>query len=248
MLKRELERINSHLAWVYSTPLFHTGNSIHVDLGSGGKPRNPFHASELIATDHKVVFSNFSSFDYREQDLTRPLDFCDNSIDSFSAYDVLEHIPRWERLPNGQITFPFINLVSEVYRCLKPGGIFLAMTPAFPSGAAFQDPTHINFVSRETVNYFAGPTYSNALKYGFNGRFDIVYENLSWAGFRSLPENLREVEKKLLGKGLKKKLLKGARNYPIIYVPILWIKLSLSNKKESSHLLWVLRKPQVNGS
>jgi SAM-dependent methyltransferase len=235
LFKRKINDLNLRLAWVYKIPLSLPENSVHVDLGSGGKPRNPFLASHLIATDHNDLFSNPLSMEFRKQDLTKPLKFADNSIDSFSAYDVLEHVPRWERLPDGQIIFPFVNLMSEIFRCLKPGGIFLALTPSFPSGAAFQDPTHINFISRDTVNYFAGPAYSKVLMYGFNASFEIVYENWAWAGYRPLPEHLLEVEESLMGEGIKNKLLKAVRKNAIIYVPLLWIKLSLTHRKESSH-------------
>jgi len=153
--------------------------TVHVDLGSGATPRNPFNAKVLIATD----FSRFASriengIEFRGCDLTRKLPFEDNSITSISAYDVLEHIPRWERLPGGEIVFPFINLMSEIYRILVPGGQFLAVTPGYPSPAAFVDPTHINFITTETMDYFCGDDpHASTLGYGFKGSFNLKYQD-----------------------------------------------------------------------
>jgi SAM-dependent methyltransferase len=239
---KKLKRIRSKLAWVYTIPFTHYLDSVHVDLGSGHHPRNPFNASKLIATDHIHLFHSENNVQFLVQDLTKTLNFADNSIDSFSAYDVLEHIPRWERLPSGEIVFPFINLMSEIYRCLVPGGIFLAMTPAFPSPAAFQDPTHVNLISRETVNYFAGPTYARFLGYGFENSFEIIYENWAWAGL-PLPENFSRVETRINGKGLKNALYRLVRRNDLIYAAYLWLKLSILRKKNPTHLLWILQKP-----
>jgi len=116
-------------------------NFTHVDLGAGNNPRNPFAATRLVTTD-------ISQTDHNKQflDLTRPLPFESNTIFSFSAFDVLEHIPRWERKPNNEICYPFVNLISEIYRCLVPNGIFIAVSPVFPSESAFTDPTHLNIL------------------------------------------------------------------------------------------------------
>lgn len=72
-----------------------------------------------------------------------------------------------------QLRFPFISLMSEVCRVLKPGGMFFSPTPAFPSPLAFQDPTHVNVITEETLpKYFSGPLWASG--YGFEGQFDLV--------------------------------------------------------------------------
>ena len=242
MKSSKLKRTRSKLAWVYSIPYCHNFDSVHVDLGSGNHPRNPFNASRLIATDHVQLFSTENNLQFLVQDLTRTLNFSSNSIDSFSAYDVLEHIPRWERLPNGEIIFPFVNLMSEIFRCLTPGGFFLAMTPSFPSNAAFQDPTHVNLIARETVEYFAGSAHARHLKYGFDYSFNIIYENWTWAGL-PLPEVFQAVDLRIRRKGIKNFLHRLARKHEVVYVVYLWLKLSLLRRKNPTHLLWILQKP-----
>jgi len=242
MQTSKLKRIRSKLAWVYTIPFSHDLDSIHVDLGSGNFPRNPFNASRVIATDHIQLFSTENNVEFLIQDLTKTLNFSNNSIHSFSAYDVLEHIPRWERLPNGEIVFPFVNLMSEIFRCLIPGGLLLAMTPSFPSRAAFQDPTHVNLIARETVDYFAGPAHARLLEYGFDYSFKIIYENWTWAGL-PLPEMFQAVETRLKSRGIKNFLHRFARRHVVVYVAYLWLKLSLLRRKNPTHLLWILQKP-----
>ncbi|MFC5576555.1 hypothetical protein ACFPOA_00835 [Lysobacter niabensis] len=76
---------------------------------------------------------------------------------SVSAFDFIEHIPRLLPTADGRdTTFPFINLMNEVRRVLDHGGRFHAVTPAFPYPHAFTDPTHVNFITHKTHEYFCG--------------------------------------------------------------------------------------------
>ena len=66
--------------------------------------------------------------------------------------------------------------MNEIWRVLKPGGILYASTPAYPHNEAFQDPTHVNFITEKTVEYFMGNVRYQAghdigKMYGFIGRF-----------------------------------------------------------------------------
>jgi SAM-dependent methyltransferase len=164
-------------------------------------------------------------------DLTRDLPFETNSIDSFSAFDVLEHIPRWERTENG-IEFPFINLMNEIYRCLKPGGLFIALTPAFPSEAAFQDPTHVNVISHATIGYFAGKEpWAKLLGYGFDQGFTVVTQ--TWqrgAGPLSDTSLLLKFKSADWSSRIK------------IFLKLSKRILKLSRVQKPTHLLWVLSK------
>ena len=99
-------------------------SSRHLDLGSGRNPRNPFGAQTLYALDH-VDFSRYSTSEtiFSQGDITERIPFEDNFFDSVSAFDVLEHVPRWVKNSNSKIVFPFIELMNEIHRVLKPGGI-----------------------------------------------------------------------------------------------------------------------------
>ena len=144
----------------------------HLDLGCGEKPRNPYHAQELFGVD---IRSNIGAIGavIRGADLfCEPIPFEDSYFSSVSAYDFLEHIPRTSI--TGKVTrFPFIDVMNEVWRVLKNGGLFYASTPAYPHPAAFQDPTHVNIITRETYIYFTTPQILGKM-YGFKGKFECL--------------------------------------------------------------------------
>lgn len=215
-------------------------DSVHVDLGAGNQPRNPLRVPNLIATDIHV----FEGTPYKTvlADLTRPLPFETNSIQSFSAFDVLEHIPRWERTKEGQVVFPFVALMSEIFRCLKPGGFFVALTPAVPSLIAFQDPTHVNFVTRETLNlYFSGDNpWAASLGYGFKGSFEVLCNE--WQEGNAILESTSETIAYRILSRPKEKARKFVRTHRwLLAVTRLFRGLELID--QPSHLLWVVKKP-----
>lgn len=148
----------------------------HLDLGCGLKPRNPYGAKFTFGCDLRNIDVHVEKigFDYKKVNLViEPIPYPDNFFDSVSAYDFFEHIPRQLILPNGQAINPFINLMSEIHRVLVPGGKLLALTPAYPHPAAFSDPTHVNFITESTHQYFVGIEPAGAM-YGFKGAFDMV--------------------------------------------------------------------------
>lgn len=130
-----------------------SSNTKHLDLGCGSNPRNPYNQEILYGIDildNKVE----RNFIYTKCNvILSNLPFEDNMFDSVSAYDFIEHIPR-EIIDNGNMSFPFIHVMNEVYRVLKPGGKFYALTPAYPKESAFTDPTHVNIITKNTHKYF----------------------------------------------------------------------------------------------
>ena len=111
----------------------------HLDIGCGSNPRNPFACDELYGID--IINQEESDFIYEQCNVVlEPLPFKESTFNSVSAYDLLEHIPRFAII-NNQTTFPFILLMNEIYRVLKPGGTFYAITPYYPRDEAFVDPT-----------------------------------------------------------------------------------------------------------
>jgi SAM-dependent methyltransferase len=141
----------------------------HLDLGCGPVPRNPYGRDELFGID----LSGRDEGPIRRANLvTQPIPFEDGSFDSVSAYDFLEHVPRVFPSADGQGTrFPFIDLMNEIWRVLKPAGMLYAVTPVYPGKAAFQDPTHVNIMTPDTHTYFTRPQRMAAM-YGFVGDFE----------------------------------------------------------------------------
>jgi SAM-dependent methyltransferase len=145
----------------------------HLDLGCGQRPKNPYQHPRLFGVDlraglqaagvERIEAANLSS---------QPIPFDDNAFDSVSAYDFLKHVPRVSLDAQGQTHFPFVKLMDEIWRVLKPGGLLYAITPAYPHEKAFRDPTHVNIITAKTYRYFARPQLE-ARMYGFKGMFDL---------------------------------------------------------------------------
>lgn len=150
--------------------------TISLDLGCGETIRNPYQALKVIGLD------------IQDADLAiQPIPYKDSYFDYVTAYDFLEHIPRLLYVP--QRRYPFVELMSEIYRVLKVGGKFLSSTPAFPHGAAFQDPTHVNIITPDTFGEYFDDQKTWAKMYGFKGAFHI--SNMRYHG----PHLIAELQK-----------------------------------------------------
>ena len=151
------------------------GNTMTLDLGCGPIIRNPYNADLVYGID----LVGDKTRNVKIADLVRqPIPYKDSTFDFVTAYDYLEHIPRLVYLKRKRI-YPLIELMNEFYRVLKPGGIFLAHTPAYPMQEAFQDPSHVNIISENTIEYFAGHSIETCRNYGFKGTFEIIRQEWS---------------------------------------------------------------------
>jgi SAM-dependent methyltransferase len=146
--------------------------SRHLDVGCGGKPRNPYGQRELVGID--LAPQRADTRIHQANLAVDPIPFAADHFDSVSAYDFLEHVPRVLATPDGRGTrLPFVELMNEIWRVLRPGGLFYAQTPVYPSREAFDDPTHVNHVGMQTSSYFAVP-WLFAKPYGFHGAFVVL--------------------------------------------------------------------------
>lgn len=177
----------------------------HLDLGCGPSPRNPFNMDLLFGVDLTPLKE--LDIEVRRANLAvESIPFEENYFDSVSAFDFFEHIPRQIYLEStGEMIFPFIRLMDEIHRVLKPEGRFLAHTPNFSSDEAYQDPTHVNPVTTRTHEYFCLPKLWGSM-YGFRGSFVVEYvgitdmtnvKNLAFGTFRG---GLRDTHRKIFGK------------------------------------------------
>lgn len=149
-----------------------------LDLGCGPNPRNTFEAKEVYGVDIK----DYDNPNIKIVDLAlHPIPFEDNTFDYVTAHDFLEHIPRVLYLPysGGQFMprYAFVDLMSEIYRVLKPEGMFMSSTPAWPHAAAFQDPTHVNIITPDTFGEYFDDVKIWGKNYGFKGKFRIEQMN-----------------------------------------------------------------------
>jgi len=143
-------------------------DSCALDIGCGEVPKNPFNAKDTYGIDIRANEAN----GIRYADLSiEAIPFEDSKFDYVTAYDFLEHIPRILYAPNRR--FPFVELMNEVYRVLRPGGIFFSHTPIYPFSASFRDPTHVNIITDETFPLYFDDKLIWAKMYGFKGAFSI---------------------------------------------------------------------------
>ena len=178
----------------------------HLDLGCGQSPKNPFGYEKLYGIDIRKSDEKLNGATVVAANLAvEPIPFPDNFFDSVSAYDFFEHIPRVSvDLNTKSSRFPFVELMNEIWRVLKPNGILYAVTPAFPHEKAFRDPTHVNIITKKTHRYFTAPQFLAGM-YGFNGNFDLVRQvwvhprNLYEPKSSNLIEFLRNLGEKIAG-------------------------------------------------
>jgi len=153
----------------------------HLDLGCGSAPRNPYGRRELCGVDILQLESTAHIEFRRANVVLEPIPFPDSHFGSVSAYDFIEHVPRVLPTADGRATcFPFVRLMDEIWRVLAPGGRLYSVTPAFPGPEAFQDPTHVNFITDKTWRYFCSDA-PMARCYGYAGQFEMIRNE--WAMF-----------------------------------------------------------------
>jgi SAM-dependent methyltransferase len=86
----------------------------------------------------------------------------DNVADEIQAFDFLEHIDNNKR----------IHIMSEIWRILKPDGIFTSFTPSTDGRGAFQDPTHYSFWNENSFMYYSWDAARSL--YDIKPKFEIL--------------------------------------------------------------------------
>src|SRR5471030_2943360 len=157
-----------------------------LDLGCGSNPRNPFSADEFFGIDVRDdVDSNVKKADL----VLESMPYENESFEYLTAYDFIEHVPRVIYAPARRNSF--VELMNEVYRVLKPGGLFLSSTPAYPHPWAFVDPTHVNYITEGTFSTYFDDVNRWASIYGFNGAFRVAHQEIRgahlWAILQKAP-------------------------------------------------------------
>lgn len=106
----------------------------------------------------------------------------DDSVDVFYSSHFVEHVPDLNRF------------MANAWRKLRDGGFFLITTPYGASDRAWQDPTHVRPIFRQTYWYFSKEARDkmNVGHYGSEADFDIVE---MWPVFAERFEGLGAAQK-----------------------------------------------------
>lgn len=83
-----------------------------------------------------------------------PLPFPDDGFDEIHAYEVMEHVGQ-----QGDWRFFFAQW-SDLWRILKPGGLFVGTSPAAESPWAWGDPGHTRIVGPECMTFLNQRAYA----------------------------------------------------------------------------------------
>jgi SAM-dependent methyltransferase len=82
-----------------------------------------------------------------------PYPFAESIFDEIHAYEVMEHLGR-----QGEYS-GFFDQWSEMWRILKPGGVFVGTSPALKSNWLWGDPGHTRVVSQECLVFLSQEQY-----------------------------------------------------------------------------------------
>jgi SAM-dependent methyltransferase len=104
----------------------------NLHLGCGNKPLPDFINIDYYNGAHADLIAN----------LENDLPFSSDAVDFIYSDNVFEHIRN------------LLGLVRECHRVLKKGGILAVKVPYFRSRYAFVDPTHCNFFTLQSMDYY----------------------------------------------------------------------------------------------
>jgi SAM-dependent methyltransferase len=204
--------------------------ALHLDLGCGRSPRNPFGADLVVGVDiSDPALRGGKYFEFHPVHYNERLPFEDDTFDSISAFDFLEHLPRISASDGPTATY--LGYLNEIHRVLKPEGLFLSFTPCYPHPGAFTDPTHVNYMTRDSVHYIAGQGYARSLQYGYLGDFEIIDSSMRFSNWLIL-------ESSLVFDASKRSSAVG-RSVARVRM---WAGSILFKHPAKSHLVWLLRK------
>ena len=132
-----------------------------LDLGAGDQFLKP----QIVHLQ-----GNYNAIDYLDADFNKdPLPFPDKKFDCILSLAVIEHVPN------------SAHLLAEVYRILKPGGIFYLSTPNFRFcyKTFYDDPTHTTpFTDKSISKLLELSDFKNISVFpGLRCKQDIFYTN-----------------------------------------------------------------------
>jgi predicted SAM-dependent methyltransferase len=123
---------------------------IKIDLGAGRVRRKGYIGVDRLRSEGVDVVC----------DAERKLPFLDNTVDEVFSRHLFEHVRN------------LIPLFEEVHRICKPGALVIINVPYYTSVKAYKDPTHVNWFTEKTFEYFEGKNWEN-FDFPFRGSYRV---------------------------------------------------------------------------
>lgn len=121
-----------------------------IDLGAGRVKRAGYLSVDRLRTPGVNLVC----------DAERRLPFLDSTVDEIFSRHLFEHVRN------------LIQLFEEVHRVCKPGARVIINVPYYTSIKAYKDPTHVNWFTEKTFEYFEGKNWDN-FEFPFRGAFHV---------------------------------------------------------------------------
>jgi predicted SAM-dependent methyltransferase len=129
-----------------------------LNIGCGRDIKNDYLNLDSVKLPGVDVVHNLDKY---------PWPFKNNRFEEIKAFMILEHLEKWTRA------------MEEIHRITKNGAVTRITVPFFPSMYSVIDPTHKNFYTYGTFDYFEK---KHGLNYYFKCNFKIKkkYIRFSW--------------------------------------------------------------------
>jgi len=160
---------------------------MEILLGAGSNHKKRLYEADNAAWNGLVTvdFNNNHKPDVVHDLTALPWPFEESCADEVHAYEVMEHL-------GAQGDFlAFFAQWSEIWRVLKPDGMFFGTSPALFSPWLWGDPGHTRVIQPESLGFLHQPNYSavgvtpmSDYRFCYRADFDIVHAVNQDATFR----------------------------------------------------------------
>jgi ubiquinone/menaquinone biosynthesis C-methylase UbiE len=129
-------------------------SALRLNLGSGPWKKDGWVNVDVITHPDVDVVHDLNDI---------PWPFADESVERIYACNILEHLAD------------VVQVMEEIWRVLKPSGIAEIIVPYYHSSGAFRDPTHRQFFTEDSMDYFSVNRPLSHYNYYSKCRFEVVH-------------------------------------------------------------------------